>query len=264
MSVRTMSILVSIMAVADGLAGCDRTPNDPIIAVKIGSAAPTVATPSNASAVVASASHIDVTWQDNSSNETGFEVWRSLAGTSSEFVIAAKTAANAESYGDDGLTAQTQYCYKLRAFRNYDGKIAYSGFSNSPCATTLAPPPPPPPPPPSGPLAAPTLESIYTSFAGIGVMNIVISWGDNSDNEDGFTVERCAGYDCPDSAFTVVYVVGTTGYPSYSYVDAVAGPMSYEYRVRAFNQMGVSAWSQTLGAFACDVEIAEDGEYYCL
>jgi len=94
---------------------------------------------------------------------------------------------------------------------------------------------------------------------------IGVSWLDNSDNEDGFKIERCEGYDCTDAEFTVIRVIGMSTYPSVYYQDGdVAGGIVYSYRVRAFNSAGDSAPSIALAAIACTVAIMEDGETYCL
>src|SRR3989454_525362 len=100
--------------------------------------------PSNTNAVAVSDSRIDVSWQDNSANETGFEVHRSADGSNGAFTLVATTAAGVTARGDLGLNPSTQYCYKVRAFKRADGRTRDSDFSNTACATTLAPPPPPP------------------------------------------------------------------------------------------------------------------------
>jgi len=88
-------------------------------------------------------SRIDVSWQDNSANETGFEVHRSAGGSDGAFTLVATTPADVTSRGDLGLNPSTQYCYKVRAFITVDSRASYSDFSNTACATTLPPPPPP-------------------------------------------------------------------------------------------------------------------------
>jgi TolB protein len=87
-----------------------------------------------------SASAIAVSWQDNSTNETGFEVYRSTTGPSGAFALLASTAANVTAYSDGGLSGSSQYCYEVRAVRTRGGKTSYSAFSSAACATTLPPP----------------------------------------------------------------------------------------------------------------------------
>src|SRR2546427_672054 len=99
--------------------------------------------PSNTNAVAVSGSRIDVSWQDNSANETGFEVHRSAGGSNGTFTLLATTTAGVTARGDLGLNPSTQYCYKVRAFITVNSLASYSDFSNTACATTLPPPPPP-------------------------------------------------------------------------------------------------------------------------
>lgn len=82
------------------------------------------AAPTNILATAVSYSKINLTWNDNSTNETGFEVYRatSLAGP---FQIITTTAANAVSYADSLLQPATTYYYKVQAI-NSNGN---SGFA---------------------------------------------------------------------------------------------------------------------------------------
>jgi hypothetical protein len=109
------------------------------------SAAVRVNAPSNTNAVAVSESQTHVNWQDNSKNETGFEVHRSTTGQDGAFSLRGGTGANATNYADEGLAPSTQYCYKVRAFRTSYGRRSYSQFSGIVCATTSAPPPLPQP-----------------------------------------------------------------------------------------------------------------------
>lgn len=65
-------------------------------------------------AAAVSYNKIDLTWTDNSSNESGFEIVRatSLTGTFSPVFT---TAANVTSYSDSSLSPATTYYYKVRA-----------------------------------------------------------------------------------------------------------------------------------------------------
>src|SRR5688572_9699566 len=80
------------------------------------------------SASASSSTAIDVSWQDNTSNESGFEVYRSTSGANGIFNLLTTTSANASTYSDAGLSPATEYCYRARHFRNVGRKTTYGAF----------------------------------------------------------------------------------------------------------------------------------------
>jgi hypothetical protein len=104
--------------------------------------APPATPPSAPTTLVATASsstQIGLTWQDNANNENGFHIERCTGDGCGNFAQIAQVGANTTSYGDSGLTANTSYSYRVRAF-NAAGN---SDYSNAGTATTQAAPPPP-------------------------------------------------------------------------------------------------------------------------
>jgi hypothetical protein len=104
------------------------------------------AAPSNAQATAYSTS-VSLGWQDNSTDETGFEVHRSTTGATGTFTLLKSLAANVGALTDQALASGTEYCYKVRAVKAVDTSSYASAFSNTVCATTppapaLAPPAP--------------------------------------------------------------------------------------------------------------------------
>jgi large repetitive protein len=83
----------------------------------------TPAKPSNLVANAVSATQINLSWTDNSTNETGFEIWRSTNAFSG-FAVIGLTAANATTYNDAGLSPNIRYYYKIRAV-NANGESAF-------------------------------------------------------------------------------------------------------------------------------------------
>jgi Divergent InlB B-repeat domain len=77
------------------------------------------------------AAQLQLSWVDNSTNEDGFSIERSL-GTTGPFAQIATTAANTASYTDTSLADGTTYCYQVRAFNT----VGYSGYTTAACATT--------------------------------------------------------------------------------------------------------------------------------
>jgi fibronectin type III domain protein len=226
MSLRHVLLACPILLLS--LAACDRTqPTAPTVeAAYTGAAGPTVKAPSNTNAVAGSESQIDVSWRDNSTNETGFEVHRSASGPGGTFALRASTGANVASYRDTGLTPSTQYCYKVRAFKRADGRRSYSGFSNTACATT---PTPPAPSAPSGADAKPANSTTVDA-----------RWIDNSTNEGGFRVQRSLDLG---STWTIA---NTTAPNVTAFSDGGrASEQQICYRVIAFNGAGDSPPSNT-------------------
>lgn len=72
---------------------------------------------------------IDLAWTDNSDNETGFEIERSLTGVGGWSLIHT-TAADVESYSDTGLDPETEYFYRVRAV-NGAGESAYTNIDSA-------------------------------------------------------------------------------------------------------------------------------------
>lgn len=90
--------------------------------------------PSNLSAMALGSSSIQLQWQDNSNNESGFEI--------SNGVTSRTVGANVRTYTWGGLAPGTYMCFKVRSFNRW-GKSAFTP-SDPPyykCATTDPEPP---------------------------------------------------------------------------------------------------------------------------
>lgn len=95
-----------------------------------GSPGGTPAAPSGLQAAAQSTSEILVSWTDNSTNETGFRLERkTLGGTFQEI---ASLPANTTSHTVSGLTAATQYVFRVRAVNGAN----FSAYSNEAGAAT--------------------------------------------------------------------------------------------------------------------------------
>jgi hypothetical protein len=75
-----------------------------------------------------SSSQINLSWTDNSNNETGFKVERSKNGKG--FSQLATVGANVTTYSDTGLNRTTTYYYRVRAV-NAGGNSAYSNIASA-------------------------------------------------------------------------------------------------------------------------------------
>src|SRR6185295_11261331 len=182
-------------------------------------AAPLPAPPSSLAASAISASQINLTWTDNASNETGFNIERSLDNVN--FLQIGTAAANTTSYSDTGLTAGTTYYYRVQT-NNTTGSSEYSNVAS---VTTLA-----------GPPAAPT--ALIASAASGSQINL--AWTDNANNESGFKIEQST-----DNASFLQVVTVAANVTSYS-VTGLTPATVYYFRVRAASALnGDSAYSNT-------------------
>lgn len=88
--------------------------------------------PSNLTATPFSNSRIDLSWTDNSTNETGFRVEQCVGASCTNFVELGTVGASVNVVSITGLTGGTAYRYQVRA---YNG-AGNSGYSNIAGATT--------------------------------------------------------------------------------------------------------------------------------
>lgn len=147
--------------------------------------------------------------------------------------------------GDPYLNVEERYCteernkstwvYPMQAKGNFH---FYVDFIKNP-GTSTEPEPEEPPAAPSG------LDAAASSCS-----QIDLSWTDNSDNEDGFKIER-------DGAEIATVGAGVTSYSD----TGLSGDTTYTYMVGAYNSAGTS-WSGSASATTdpCSTElIAPDG-----
>jgi uncharacterized protein (TIGR02145 family) len=95
--------------------------------------------PSNLIGTVASTTQINLSWTDNSTNETGFIIERKT-GTG-VYAIVGNTAAEIITYSDSGLTPNTTYTYRMYSNNAVGNSLTYSNeltLTTLPTITTTA------------------------------------------------------------------------------------------------------------------------------
>jgi hypothetical protein len=73
------------------------------------------AAPSDLRAIASQTDRVDLAWNDNATDEGGFEIWRKV-GASGFWAVLRRVGADTRASADTGLTAGTLYIYRLRAF----------------------------------------------------------------------------------------------------------------------------------------------------
>lgn len=184
---------------------------------------------------------VNLQWVDNSSWESGYNIERKGPGESS-FSQVGVVGSNVTTYTNTGLTAGTQYTYRVYAFNDWDATPSYSNTvtveTNSisivvPIIPLLTFP------------AAPSDLSADPQFV---TMNL--SWIDNSNNESSFIIERL------DPSSSSYVQVGTVGANVVEYTDdGLTMDTQYSYRVKAHNSIGDSNYSNIVTVKTAKVDI---------
>lgn len=184
------------------------------------------AAPTNLAATAAGTSTINVSWTDNSNNETGFILQRSLSSTGG-FADIATLGINSSSYSNTGLTSSTTYYYRVQAI-NATGSSSYSNVAG---ATTAA-------------ITIPSAPSNLSAIAN-GCNAIKLSWTDNSNNETSFNLRRSTSLN---GTYTTIATLAanTTTYTN----TGLTSGQRYYYKIRSTNTAGNSAYSNKANTLA--------------
>jgi len=181
------------------------------------------ADPSNLAATAISSSQINLTWQDNSNNETGFKIERKT-GAGGTYAQITTVGANVAAYNNTGLTANTTYYYRVRAYN----AAWNSNYCTEKSATTLPTPP-----------LVPTLTSPANGATGLN-QTPRLAWSSSSGAVNySIQISTVSTF-----ATTVINQGGITT----TYFDVPGGKIGwntrYYWRVNAVGASGsTSAWS---------------------
>ena len=198
-----------------------------------GPAAPNA--PTNLAATPVSSTQINLTWSDNSSNETSFEIERKTGAGGAYAVIATRpgdASTGADNYSNTGLSPNTAYFYRVRAVLNTVTPILYSNYSNEISATTF-----------------PAIPAAPSNLAASAISNsqIRLSWNATGvTGEEGFRIYRSTSAGV---AIIAGNLVGSVGINIETFTDTgLSATNTYYYKVVAFNVSGNSAPSNEASA----------------
>ena len=178
--------------------------------------------PSDLSGWLVTLTAVEIRWADPGDDETGITVERRTG--QGAFAVIAILGPNTLGYVDSGLTPDTEFIYRVRAF-NQDRE----SLPTSEVAIATPPTPLTPPAAPSG------LEASVVS-----AYQVDLTWSDNSDNEEFFLVSRAIGAGSFSTRATPS--IGTT-----SFADTTVLPdRMYSWKVRAANPIGSSLDTNTV------------------
>jgi len=170
---------------------------------------------------------LDLNWTDNASDEQGFRIERApdAGGFAGTYVQIASVGANITTYRNTGLEASTRYWYRVRAYNT----LGNSGYSNEQ----------------SGMVAPPIAPSALVGTAHANGKRVDLGWTDNSNDEQGFRIERAPDNNGVPGTFERIGSVGANGV-TYSSAGLTTGTR-YWFRVFAYNSVGPSAFSNEVG-----------------
>lgn len=202
---------------------------------------PVPSAPSNLTATANSSTQVELSWQDNSSNEKRFYIYRKSVSNStlsdslanSNYSQIGYVGANSNGAYDTGANPETTYWYKVTAW-NDSGE---SGFSNEVSTTT-----------PAG-QAVPAAPSNLTTTV-VKYNQVDLNWQDNSDNEDGFRVFRTSGG-------TTYYEIADLDSNTTSYSNTVSASSVYWYYIQAYNSAGTAKSNSASATTPAAVEVLD-------
>lgn len=188
---------------------------------------PTIATPGELVLEKNGSKSISLSWTDNSDNESGFIIERSVTDSLS-YARIDSVGPNMITYTDTTISESMKYFYRVIAYN----VAVQSEYSNELEVVSL--------------LNEPSNLTAQAQVFG----EIILRWDENSEVEDGIVIERGEG---DPLTFTSIDTVESN---VNSYFDQTVGDkVNYSYRLYAFNSSSNSEYSNTVNITSLFAEI---------
>ena len=224
--------VAALLALALVSCGDDDDPTNP------GGQAP--AAPANLRGDAVDDNSVQLTWDDQSTNEEGFKVYRSEAADQ-QGTLVATVGADVEVHVDENLADSTTYFYRVHSY-NAAGQSAQFAQESG---TTFR----------KGPMPPTNLVLSEVSDCAI-----TLTWIDQSTNETSFLIYRQGPGDTEPVLFRTVNKIAASGSEGTIRDGGLLASSSYSYIVRA----DTSGIRSRLGAEAMETTLASTGEYACI
>jgi len=212
------------------------------------------AMPTNLTASVTPDDYVELNWTDNSDNEQGFTIKRCRRNDDGSWpttwTALGSVGPDICTYTDTSVSQAGRYRYRVRAYNS----VGTSSWT--PAAEIWATP------------GVPTAPSNFTLQLVNGGNKLSLAWQDNSGNETAFNLER--RYWAPAGTWSAwIELLSTAPNLTGLVDDQLPFGSSYQYRIRAVNAAGGSAWAESPAA-RCEptplfpdnlaVELVNDGQ----
>lgn len=174
---------------------------------------------------------LKLTWQDKTSTESGFKIYRCTGSSCGDFSLIATVGANITTYTDTAVCEGTIYRYYVTAYKIGEWESS-----------------------PSNIIQVNTSPKGY--FPSVNVQRLSeieaqLSFGFSSADFDGYKIERCEGESCGESDLVLIKTL-TTNYTKYT--DIVSGERHYKYRIKAYKN-ATCGWEQTTALMPIYMEV---------
>ena len=171
---------------------------------------------------------VNLAWTDHAVNESIFTVERSdNGGTFTQIGTVPPSASTGGSvaYVDTNVVAGTTYIYRVAAMLG----TTLSGYSNTATVTVQGVP------------KAPSGLSAAVSWSNKNNERVDLFWGSGATNQTGFEIQGAADY-----AFINVVYTATAAANATNLNTGNISKLSYYFRIRAVNAVGVSPWVEAI------------------